>query len=367
MLRGFHCKKAIVIGVVVFSFLFLQRDGFAGEAWEQITELSTKRRGFATAVVDGKIYLIGGTRFENEKGPYGMSLVEVYEPQTNTWQRRAEMPTPREGAQAAVVNGIIYVFGGSSGKDNKVVNQKYLDVVEAYNPQTDTWIQKNPMPVSRISFDLGVMAGKVYLIGGSTGFGAGHEKRTDRVDVYEPATDTWGKGRNMPTRRDAPDVEVVNNRIYAIGGAGWPQVGNRGGPDLKVIEEYTPKTHRWRKKKEMPELRTSFRTVVVGTDIYLIGGFVSAPKGLPALLATVAVYRPQKETWRESAKLPMPLRPFGAAAVHGKIYVFGGYSGEEWDAFPDVLVFDTGFRAVTASGKLPVRWGALKMERQSRP
>ena len=77
-----------------------------------ISELPTRRRDFSTAVVEDKIYLIGGTPFENRRGPYGLSTVEVYHPKTNTWERLADMPTPRTRTGVSVVDGIIYVFGG---------------------------------------------------------------------------------------------------------------------------------------------------------------------------------------------------------------------------------------------------------------
>ena len=56
---------------------------FSSSQWEQITEIPTKRGGFSTAVVDDKIYLIGGTLFENGRGPFGLSTVEVYDPKMN--------------------------------------------------------------------------------------------------------------------------------------------------------------------------------------------------------------------------------------------------------------------------------------------
>ncbi len=59
MLNVMTSKKIMVI--VVFIFLLMQMEALAGGDWELITELSTKRLAFATAVVEGKIYLIGGT------------------------------------------------------------------------------------------------------------------------------------------------------------------------------------------------------------------------------------------------------------------------------------------------------------------
>ena len=357
MSRVLNCKKTIVIGVVVF-LLYLK--SFAAGDWDLITQLPTERNNFTTAVVDNKVYLIGGTLEKDVGGPYGITTVEVYNPQTDAWQRVADMPTPRTSAKAAVVNGIIYVFGGYSSKDRLILNWKLPIVVEAYDPKTDTWTQKQDMPVSRINFRLGVVGGKVYLFGGTTGFGDGHEERMDRVDIYDPATDTWMKGPKMPTRRDPMAVAVASDRLYVIGGRGWPKAGN-GGPLLTVIEEYNPRKGQWQKKNDMLDVNQAFSTVVVKDHIYLIGGFAHAQ-----FIATVDVYNPQKDAWRDISKLPAHMMPYGAAAVNGKIYVFAGYNREE-GFIPDVVVFDTGFRAVTAVGRLSTRWGELKVKHQRKP
>jgi len=367
MVRMSTSKKATVMGVVVFILSLMPIETFADQGWELKTHLSTERITFATAVVGHKIYLIGGTLYKNVRpgkgvrGPYGISTVEVYDTQTNTWQRVADMPTPRHGAKTGVVNGIIFVFGGWHGEADHALRE-YPVSVEAYNPQTDTWIQKKDMPISRIEFDIGVVDGKIYIIGGAMRSGG---ERIGRVDVYNPATDTWVKGREMPTRRDNLGVGVVGNSIYAIGGRGWPQV--RLGPHLTVIEEYDSRSRQWRKMGDMLDTRDSFATVVVKDSIYLIGGVIWKGAGFPPeYLASVNVYDPQKDIWSDILAMPIPLLSQGAAAVNGRIYVFGG-TEDGGELFTDVVIYDTGFHAVEASGKLPTRWGALKSSKQNFP
>ena len=358
--------------VVVLSHFAMENA--AANKWRVISELPTQRAEFATAVVDGKIYLIGGTLFEHARGverpefrpgiwrgPFGMSLVEVYDPETNTWQRLADIPTPRSEPMTAVVDGKIYVLAGYVGKDNLLVNIKHLKVVEMYDPQTDTWIRKQDMPTSRTQFGIGVVAGKIYAIGGYV-----HPRnrkpdepwRLDLVETYDPATDTWAKRAKMPTRRDGFGAEVVRETIYAIGGSGWPHDG-QGGPALATIEAYYPKTNRWRKKPDMPTLRWVFSTVVVAEKIYLIGG--TDLQAGDRRLAPVEAFDPVTEKWRVISVAPAVRLPFSIAAVNGKIYVFGGYD-KDWELSPIVEVFDTGFRKVHARGKLPTRWGQLKAE-----
>ena len=241
------------------------------------------------------------------------------------------------------------------------------DHVEAYDSRTDTWTEKKEMPISRFYFGLGVVAGKVYLIGGTAGLGEGQEQRMDRVDIYDPATDTWTKGPKMPTRRNPGGVAVVSTRIYAIGGEGWPLPQAWGADQfLGSIEEYDPINRQWEKKKDMLAPKNWFSSVVVEGAIYLIGGYTR--EGGLQEVATVNVYHPRTETWREISALPNPLGAFDAAAVNGKIYVLGSLSTDAGVRFStDVLVYDTGFRAVEATSKMLTRWSELKAELQNQP
>lgn len=376
MLEILQSLQGVMVGwaIVVLSH-FAIGDAAANE-WRVISELPTQRAEFATAVVEGKIYLIGGTLFEHERGvrrenepgiwrgPFGMSLVEVYDPQTNTWERLTDMPTVRSGAKAAVVAGRIYVLSGRVGKDNRAVNLKVLKVVEMYDPETDTWVRKQDMSRRRMAFGIGVVAGKIYAIGGTVQ--AGDRKpeepwRVDLVEVYDPVTNTWAKRADMPTRRRAVKAAVIGDTLYAIGGGGWPPAGD-GGPFLGTIEVYEPRINRWTKRADIPNPRTVFSTVVVADKIYLIGGLRAGDRHP----APVEVYDPATERWRVIPARPTVRSPFGIAAVNGKIYIFGGYD-KDWELSPIVEVFGTGFRNVEARGKLPTRWGELKTEYQNLP
>ncbi len=63
--------------------------------------------------VDGIIYAIGGF---NDLSGTGLTTVEAYNPQTDQWTTKASMPTGRICFSTSVVDGIIYVFGGLTGR-----------------------------------------------------------------------------------------------------------------------------------------------------------------------------------------------------------------------------------------------------------
>ena len=69
--------------------------------------MSVPRNHCAGGVVNGKFYVAGGRMADTST-----NALEVYDPQTNSWSTRAPMPTARSGIAAAVVNNELWVFGG---------------------------------------------------------------------------------------------------------------------------------------------------------------------------------------------------------------------------------------------------------------
>jgi len=347
------------LGVILASLFVLGMaiDSVAN-VWVQKTELPTSRLGCATAVVNGKIYIIGGSIYNNKSGPTysALSTVAVYDTRTNTWHKAADMPTPRIAAQAAVVSGDIYVLGGYN--EIKVRGEKYKKIVEVYHTRTDTWMRQPDMPTRRSNFEVSAVGGKIYAIGGEVfNKQLGMRVSTDIVEAYDPVTERWRKRVNMPTKRHRFDTPVVNGKIYAIGGEITPIAG--GGLAerfITTIEVYNPKTDRWRKLPDMPMFKFAFSTVGIDKEIYTIGGH-SLNNGTQRL-ASVDVYDPVLNRWR--AIPPMPTaKTTVAAAVNGTIYVLGGFITSTRFS-PTVEAFDTGFRAVNPKGKLSTRWGKLK-------
>ena len=125
----------------------------------------------------------------------------------NAWIQKANMPTARYHAGSAVVDGKIYAIGGS------LVNKEVTAIVEEYDPATDTWTRKADMPTARHGWAAAV-DGIIYAISGWDG-----DRCVPTVEAYNPATDTWTRKTDIPTPRNVSAFAVVNGIIYAIAGA----------------------------------------------------------------------------------------------------------------------------------------------------
>lgn len=179
-------------------------------SWTVKAPMPTNRNWISAAVVKGKIYVIAGSN--NQGGKYTVN--EVYDPLTDTWTTKKPCPHGRLAYGIGVVNDKIYVIGGRPA-DQATLN-------EEYDPETDIWTTKAPMPTGRNGLAIAVVNNKIYAIGGATDFNP-WTNNLDVVEEYDPSTDTWRTVESMSTPRSLLSTASIGNKIYAIGG--WGSAG----------------------------------------------------------------------------------------------------------------------------------------------
>ena len=143
---------AILLIVICFKTSAYAEEPLQG-AWTLRTDTPTARYLAGSAVVNGKIYVVGGAPVSG-----GITKrTEEYDPAADTWTRRAEMPTARQGVRTVAVDGIVYAIGGNGGQFNNM----NFRTVEAYDPATDTWTKKTDMPTPRTIMTVVTLDGKI--------------------------------------------------------------------------------------------------------------------------------------------------------------------------------------------------------------
>ena len=164
------------------------------------------------------------------------SNVEVYDPKTDTWATRADMPTPRSHMTVSALGGKIYAIGGGarivfvrSGEDRPLL--------EVYDTATNRWARAADLPTPRSVMSSSVVDGRIYVMGGAFGPGT-----LSVVEIYDPASGRWTKGADLATSRGWFSTSVVNGKVYVVGGRS--RARDAGTPAVKTtfpgIEVYTP-------------------------------------------------------------------------------------------------------------------------------
>jgi N-acetylneuraminic acid mutarotase len=244
------------------------------------------------------------------------------------WVKRAAMPTGRYNFGAAAVNGTIYAIGGVTNiperKSGHITTT--IDTNEAYNPTTNIWVEKAPMPSPHWldNYGIAVWQDKIYCIGGPAN------------NVYDPATDTWESKTPMPTPRHFLQANSVDDEIYLIGGLAlgpapeW-QAKLTNEPSARLItytpsnltEAYKPATDSWTEKSPMPIAIDSYASVAIDDKIYVISGRIGGD-----VVSCVQVYDTQTDSWSQAAPIPTPVQAAaaGVTAASGTkaVIVVGG-------------------------------------------
>jgi N-acetylneuraminic acid mutarotase len=239
----------------------------------------------------------------------------------NSWKSMKPIPTARTGLGVAVVDEKIYAIGGFNGANGQ---WHFVNTNEVYDPKTDSWTTKRPMPTSRESFGIAVYQNKIYVIGGKTDF----SDYSSVNEVYDPLTDTWEKKTSMPSARAYLDASVVDGKIYLIGGKMSP---NYPWPDSDENYVYDPTTDSWTTKSQMPSVNQGYATAAIDGKIYIQGGGAFSNP-----IANNLVYDARNDTWSQG--VPLPKKVYGAAGglttgalAPKRIYIVGGYVSEDTD------------------------------------
>ena len=250
--------------------------------WRAAPNMPTPRIAPKTAVFSNEIYVFGGYDRSGARGAIKYkNNVEMYDIGTGTWVKKRNMPTLRESFTTAVVNGKIYVIGGR--EHNKRFDAPMVTgLVEVYDPLTNRWEKRADMPTKRGLTDAVVVDDKIYVLGGYTwrmvpGLA---ERFVTRVEEYNPKINKWRKLRDMPMFRGWFATVAVDNEIYTLGGM---NLENRLAY-ISDVDVYNPIIDKWRKIEPMTLLKGTTAVVVKGT-IYALGGVIGGGRLSPIVEA----------------------------------------------------------------------------------
>jgi hypothetical protein len=209
----------------------------------------------------------------------------------NTWVSKGQIPQSENDVRAASVDGLIYVMGSSINFE--------------FNPATNNWTAKTPMPTPRTGFGVAVYQNKIFTIGGSSeGITFGSN------EVYDPSTDTWENKKPMPTNRSYVGAAVVDGKIHLIG---------KGSHDVYdiVLDSWSTKA-----VATFPlDYGYDSATTVADNKIYVI------------VWNQTQIYDSKRDYWSLGVPSPTPVIYAAVCSITGemaskRIYVLGGTKGE---------------------------------------
>ncbi|CCG36622.1 ring canal kelch [Xanthomonas axonopodis pv. khayae] len=253
---------------------------------------------------------------------------------TSQWQWRSVQaqgePHARHENSMAAIGERLYVLGGRG--------ERPLDI---FDTRTRRWSRGSAPPLAVNHAQAAVWAGKLYLVGGFTG-DYPNETALTHLLIYDPATDRWQVGAEIPAdrRRGSAGTVAHDGVLYLVGG------NTRGHNSGYVpwLDAFDTRTQRWTRLPDAPHARDHFQAVVLDGKLYAGGGRRSSHDTGDTLSQTIPqldVYDLRQATWSVAdATLPTPRAGAAAIAHHGRVMLLGGESTAQVAGHAEVESYD---------------------------
>jgi N-acetylneuraminic acid mutarotase len=338
-------KYSIFLSLLIFSLIavgspLLSQAQSQLPYWTKAAPATVARQELYPAVLNNKIYVVGGLLSPNT----GFSAhFESYDSVKDAWTVLRPLPEARHHITLSAVNGLLYAVGGFTGGFPDWRAQPTMFI---YNPASNTWTRGTDLPVARAEGISAVVDRKIYLIGGRVRATEDARLFDDHIDtvrneVFDPTTQRWSIRANAPTPRNSAASAVIDGKIYVVGGRKF--VKNADGTTRQVnvpnLEVYDPKLDRWETRSPMPQAQGGLAATALNGKLYVFGGEQWVPER--KVFAESWVYDPETDVWEALPPLPTPRHGLGASAIGNRIFVFGGGTqtgGNAATAIHEVLV-----------------------------
>lgn len=177
--------------------------------WSTKAELPETLVFACAEAVGGMLYVLAGLHSDSSSCGHAW----VYDPNSDEWSALPPLPTPRSRASSAVIGGRIAVIGGIAGGDDDPGNSAKLEI---FDPAKGVWSQEDPTPQPVHGHASEFLDGKVYVIGGYMG---SQIRQTGDVLSWSPE-EGWAASSPLPSTRGFAASVVSEGSVYIFGNRG---------------------------------------------------------------------------------------------------------------------------------------------------
>jgi serine/threonine protein kinase len=263
--------------------------------WRSLPDAPTARLMMAWAVLNDKIWIIGGLR-----NGAALQTVESYDPHTGAWETGPPLPIPLHHAAAATYRGEVVVLGGASGSladgSNKV-----------FALRGGNWVELPSLTHARAAPAAAVVADKLVVVGGQNA-----KQLVPQTEVF--GGNSWKDAADMPTPREHLAAVSDGTYVYAIGGRFLSADKNSA-----AFERFDPQSGTWTKLVGMPTPRGSYGATFIDGRIVAVGG-----EEPTRVLGVAEMYDVADGTWTTLPPMPTPRHAEVVATVGNTVYCIGG-------------------------------------------
>jgi len=213
-----------------------------------------------------------------------------------------------------------------------------------------TWMTAAPNPIARFEANGAVVGNELWVIGG---FSSKDLQVTDRVDIYDPAADSWRPGPSLPGAQTHIAVVAFGDDVIVSGGFVGAFTSARP-PTTDAVWRWSAAAATWSMGPPLPTAGAAFASALLGTTFQIAGGL--AADGSSDSGAHYVWDLAGAPIWTTAAALPDPRNHGGGAAAGGLFYAIGGRHGwnESSGDVADVDSYDPVAASWTSRAPIPI-------------
>ncbi|EHK96097.1 Kelch motif [Glarea lozoyensis ATCC 20868] len=298
----------------------------SGGTWTQLPNITLfDRQEHSTVAIGNTIYIVGGIApIANSTADPTTPIVQSYSIPHQTWTLEAPLPKALNHPNTAVVNGKIYVLGGLAVGPGQWPNWLAAGDCYVYNPATHTWKSLGNMPIgtARGAAAVGVHGDTIYVGGGLSRLGIEGQETLDITSSYNTRTGAWTSLPPLPEKRDHAGGALIDGVFYVVGGRinGTPE----GMRDTVFALDVTCSPLIWKTRKaRMPTRKGGLAVGVVGDVIVAVGGEgnVDAVSGV---FNQTEAYDTKRDVWTKMTPMRVPRHGTAGVGVGNGVFIPGG-------------------------------------------
>jgi hypothetical protein len=302
---------------------FNDRTEWETDAMEAAGHLVVPRTGMAAVVANDRIIVIGGHGPGQTQSIFRSDL-ELIDSRAHVKRVQAGLIRRRYHVAEAYQGKIYIVSGMTTASGNWDWRKVFPDDLEIYDLATGAITKGAPLPSSRYLAASEILDGRIYLLGGSppradsrrepdgrSYLSNANTRPDNRLFIYDIASDRWSEGAAMEVSRQC-ELVAYGGKLYAV-------AGFDGRRAVTAFEEYDPATNRWTRLPDLPFPMSAQRSVVVGDLLFSFGDYIE--------MTQVCVYNFKTQLWRKLALRMEPSRQGVAALMGNQVFVIGGNAG----------------------------------------
>lgn len=261
------------------------------------------------------------------------------------WEVHADCPQARFEGPSLAIDDLLYVFGGFANQSIQTTSR-----VDVYDPATDTWSSRADLPTPVTHAGIARDDREVWLVAGFVGDHPGVASAD--TWIYDVDQDTWSSGPPLPKAVAGGALVRFGRSLHWFGGVEADR--DTGSPDHYVLDLDDPGAG-WSSRAPLPMARNHLSGVRLRDRIHAFGGQFNHDTN-PTDTDLHHAYDPSTDTWTELEPLPIPRSHFepGTMVHDGRAIFVSGKSGPNGlGALIDVTRYDPGLDAFTALPPLP--------------